>query len=102
MATTFHDYNGNQGTGTGNTEYDFTFPTFKQEEVKVEVDGVVKTLSVDYSVPTYNADTGGKIRFLQNKTTLSTQKVRVYRETDVDAAKSTFTAGSSLITTILT
>ena len=96
MATTFHDYNGNQGTGTGNAEYDFTFPTFKQEEVKVEVDGVVKTLSVDYSVPTYNADTGGKIRFLQNKPTLSTQKVRVYRETDVDAAKSTFTAGSSL------
>ena len=96
MATTFHDYNGNQGTGTGNTDYDFTFPTFKQEEVKVEVDGVVKTISVDYSVPTYNADTGGKIRFLQNKPTLSTQKVRVYRETDVDAAKSTFTAGSSL------
>ena len=45
--TTFHDYNGDQGSGTGNTQYDFTFPTFKQEEVKVEVDGVVKTLSVD-------------------------------------------------------
>ena len=96
MATTFHDYNGNQGTGTGNTDYDFTFPTFKQEEVKVEVDGSVKTISVDYSVPTYSAETGGKIRFLQNKPTLSTQKVRVYRETDVDAAKATFTAGSSL------
>ena len=97
MATTFHDYNGNQGTGTNNAEYNFSFPTFKQEEVKVEVDNVVKDLTTHFTVPTYSATTGGKIRFTTgNIPTLSTQKIRVYRETDVDAAKATFTAGSSL------
>jgi len=97
MATTFHDYNGNQGTGTNSAEYDFSFPTFKQEEVKVEVDNVVKDLTTHFTVPTYSATTGGKIRFTTgNIPTLSTQKVRVYRETDVDGAKATFTAGSSL------
>ena len=97
MATTFHDYNGNQGTGTNNAEYNFSFPTFKQEEVKVEVDNVVKDLTTHFTVPTYSANTGGKIRFTAgNIPTLSTQKVRVYRQTDVDAAKATFTAGSAL------
>ena len=97
MATTFHDYNGNQGTGTNNAEYNFSFPTFKQEEVKVEVDNVVKDLTTHFTVPTYSSSTGGKIRFTTgNIPTLSTQKVRVYRQTDVDAAKATFTAGSSI------
>ena len=40
MAATFVDYNGNQGTGPNNADFGFSFPSFKKQDVKVEVVGV--------------------------------------------------------------
>ena len=48
MANQENSYTGNQGSGTGNAFFDFTFPTFSESEIKVEVDDVVKCL-VDYA-----------------------------------------------------
>jgi len=64
MATTFVDY-----TGDGNATKSFSFPSIKEADVKVEVDGVVKTTSTHYNITGY---------------------------TDVDTAKATYTAGSSV------
>ena len=43
MATTFVDY-----TGDGNATKAFSFPSYKVEDIKVEVDNVVKT-AVSYT-----------------------------------------------------
>ena len=103
MAATFVDYNGNQGTGTNNADFGFTFPSFKKQDVKVEVDNVVKTLDTHFTIPTYNVVSGGTVRFTAgNIPSLSTQKIRIFRETDVATdsgnydPKAVFQAGSSI------
>ena len=102
MAATFFDYNGNQGTGTNNADFGFTFPSFKKQDVKVEVDNVVKTLDTDYQINTYNVVSGGTVTFIANIPSLATQKIRIFRETDVATdsgnydPKAVFQAGSSI------
>ena len=53
--TTFHDYDLNGST----TTFAFTFPTFKEEEVVVEVDNVIKTTSSHYNITSYSTANGG-------------------------------------------
>ena len=45
MANQQNSYTGSQGSGTNSAEFDFTFPTFKESEIRVEVDNVVKTVT---------------------------------------------------------
>ena len=96
MANQQNSYTGSQGTGTNNADFAFTFPSFTTGEVKVEVDNVVKTLTTHYTVEDYNTTSGGKVRFTTNNIPSGTTPVRIFRQTDVDTAKATFTAGSSL------
>ena len=96
MANQQNSYTGSQGTGTNNADFSFTFPSFTTSEVKVEVDNVVKTLTTHYTVENYNTTSGGTVRFTTGNIPTGTTPVRIFRQTNVDSPKATFTAGSSL------
>ncbi len=99
MANQQNSYTVSQGTGTGNRDFSYTFPTFTEGEVKVEIDNVVKALTTHYTIVNHNSTSGGTVRF--NTTglpggTAGTTPIRIFRQTDVDNPKAEFTAGSSL------
>ena len=58
MATTFVDY-----TGDGNATKAFSFPSIQESDVKVEVDGVVKTSGSHYNITSYTTTGGGNVVF---------------------------------------
>ena len=91
MATTFVDY-----TGDGNATKAFSFPSYKVEDIKVEVDNVVKTVSTHYNITSYTTTGGGNVVFTSGNIPASPASIRIYRDTDVDTAKATYTAGSSV------
>ena len=91
MATTFVDY-----TGDGNATKSFSFPSIKEADVKVEVDGVVKTTSTHYNITSYTTTGGGNVVFTSGNIPASPAAIRIFRDTDVDNAKATYTAGSSV------
>ena len=99
--TTFFDYTGDGSDKT----FDYSFPTFAQTDVVVELDGVIVD---NYTIPGY-ATSGTKTVTFDNTTgTLNSTycessgapksgvAVRVYRDTGVDSAKATYTAGTSV------
>ena len=91
MATTFVDY-----TGDGNATKAFSFPSYKEADIKVDVDGVVKTSGSHYNITSYTTTGGGNVVFTSGNIPSSPASIRIYRDTDVDTAKATFTAGSSV------
>jgi len=91
MATTFVDY-----TGDGNATKAFSFPSIQESDVKVSVDGVVKTTSTHYNITSYTTTGGGNVVFTSGNIPSSSQSIRIFRDTDVDSAKATYTAGSSV------
>ena len=91
MATTFVEY-----TGDGNATKQFTFPSIQESDVKVEVDGVVKTTSTHYNITSYSTTGGGNVVFTSGNIPTSPALIRIYRDTNVDSAKATYTAGSSV------
>jgi hypothetical protein len=91
MATTFVDY-----TGDGNATKSFSFPSIQESDVKVSVDGVVKTTSTHYNITSYTTTGGGNVVFTSGNIPSSSQSIRIFRDTDVDSAKATYTAGSSV------
>ena len=85
MATTQNTYTGNNST----TDYSFTFPYIKEADVKVSLDAVVKTQDTDYT--------------FANATTISFGTapgtgvaIRIFRDTDLENAVTTFFAGSAI------
>ena len=91
MAPTFADY-----TGDGNATKAFSFPSYKVEDIKVDVDGVIKTVSTHYNITSYTTTGGGNVVFTSGNIPVSPAAIRIFRDTDVDSAKATFTAGSSV------
>ena len=91
MATTFVDY-----TGDGNATKPFSFPSYKVEDIKVDVDGVIKTVSTHYNITSYTTTGGGNVVFTSGNIPASPALIRIFRDTDVDTAKATYTAGSSV------
>ncbi len=91
MATTFVDY-----TGDGNATKSFSFPSIKEADVKVDVDGVIKTSGSHYNITSYTTTGGGNVVFTSGNIPASPAAIRIFRDTDVDSAKATFTAGSSV------
>ena len=98
MATTFTDL-----TGTGVASRPFSFPSYKVGDIKVEVDGVTyenRTISgasastTTFTISGYTTTGGGNVVFDTAPT--SPASIRIYRDTDVDTAKATYTAGSSV------
>ena len=99
MANQQNSYTVSDGSGTDNRDFSYTFPSFLESEVKVEIDNVVKTLTTHYTIENHNNTSGGTVRFnatgLPNGTA-GTTPVRIFRQTDVETPKAEFTAGSSL------
>ena len=91
MATTFVEY-----TGDGNATKQFSFPSYKESDIKVRVDEVLKTTSTHYNITSYTTTGGGNVVFTSGNIPTSPAKIRIYRDTEVDAAKATYTAGSSV------
>ena len=91
MATTFVDY-----TGDGNATKSFSFPSYKVEDIKVDVDGVLKTVSTHYNITSYTTTGGGNVVFTSGNIPASPADIHIYRDTDVDSAKATYQAGSSV------
>ena len=91
MATTFVDY-----TGDGNATKAFSFPSYKEADIKVEVDNVIKTSGNHYNITSYTTTGGGNVVFTSGNIPSSPASIRIYRDTDVDTAKATFAAGSSV------
>ena len=91
MATTFADY-----TGDGNATKAFSFPSIKEADIKVDVDGVIKTSGIHYNITSYTTTGGGNVVFTSGNIPASPASIRIFRDTDVDSAKATFTAGSSV------
>ena len=91
MATTFVEY-----TGDGNATKQFTFPSIQQTDIKVTVDGTAKTASTHYNITGYTTTGGGNVVFTSGNIPTSPALIRIFRDTDVDSAKATFTPGSSV------
>jgi hypothetical protein len=91
MATTFIDY-----TGDGNATKSFSFPSIQESDVKVEVDGVIKSSGTHYNITSYTTTGGGNVVFTSGNIPASPAAIRIFRDTDVDSAKATYTAGSSV------
>ena len=92
MATTFVDHDGD-----GNATKSFSFPSIKEADIKVEVDDVLKTSGNHYNITSYTTTGGGDVVFTTNNIPqTSSNKIRIFRDTDVDTAKATYQAGSSV------
>ena len=91
MATTFIDY-----TGDGNATKSFSFPSIQESDVKVDVDGVIKSSGTHYNITGYTTTGGGNVVFTSGNIPVSPASIRIFRDTDVDSAKATYTAGSSV------
>ena len=91
MATTFVDY-----TGDGNATKAFSFPSIQESDIKVEVDGVIKSSGTHYNITSYTTTGGGNIVFTSGNIPASPAAIRIFRDTNVDSAKATYTAGSSV------
>ena len=91
MATTFADF-----TGDGNATKAFSFPSIKEADIKVDVDGVIKTSGNHYNITSYTTTGGGNVVFTSGNIPASPAAIRIFRDTDVDSAKATYTAGSSV------
>ena len=82
MATTEHFYTGDNSQ----TDFSFTFPYLKTADIKVHRDNVATT---EYTLP--NSTT---VRF--NTAPGIGVDIHIFRDTDVDTAKATYAAGSSV------
>ena len=91
MATTFVDY-----TGDGNATKQFTFPSIQESDIKVDVDGVIKSSGTHYNITGYTTTGGGNVVFTSGNIPASPASIRISRDTNVDSAKATYTAGSSV------
>ena len=98
MATTFADF-----TGDGNATKAFSFPSIKEADVKVEVDGTTyenrgitgaSSGKTTFTITSYTTTGGGNVVF--DSAPASPAAIRIFRDTDVDTAKATYTAGSSV------
>ena len=91
MATTFVDY-----TGDGNATKAFSFPSIQESDIKVEVDNVLKSSGTHYNITGYTTTGGGNVVFTSGNIPASPADIRIFRETDVDTPKATYTAGASV------
>ena len=91
MATTFVDY-----TGDGNATKAFSFPSIQESDIKVTVNEVLKSSGTHYNITSYTTTGGGNVVFTSGNIPASPAAIRIFRDTSVDAAKATYTAGASV------
>ena len=84
MAVTEEFFNGGTiGPHTINFQY------LAESDVKVEVDGVLKTQDTDYTLDT-------TVITFTNATPAGTNNVRIFRDTNIDDLRNEFFAGSAI------
>lgn len=81
--------------GDGSNNISFSFPSIHQTDIKVSVDGTVKTNPTHYVITGYTPTGGGVIQFTSGNIPTS-GKILIYRDTPIGLAKSTYAAGSSV------
>ena len=91
MATTFIEF-----TGDGNATKAFSFPSIQESDIKVTVDGTVKSSGTHYNITGYTTTGGGNVVFTSGNIPTSPALIRIFRDTDIDSPKATYTAGSSV------
>ena len=91
MATTFVER-----TGDGKATKEFTFPSIQESDIKVKVDEVLKSSGTHYNITGYTTTGGGNVVFTSGNIPTSPSVILIYRDTDVDSAKATYTAGASV------
>ena len=84
-------------TTTGNRDFSVTFPFMQTSDLKVQLAGVTKSLTTDYTIVQSGANT--VVNF--NTAPADNAVVRIFRDTDIDAIKSTYQSGSSIRATDL-
>ena len=67
-------------TSGGGSSENFSIPTSKVEEIKVRIDGVLKTVTTDYTISNYSVS-GGTVNWVGTPPNGPT--VRIYRETNI-------------------
>ena len=87
--TTFEEYNAP-------ATYTFSFASIQESDIKVSVDGTVKTSGSHYNITGYSTTGGGTVVFTSGNTPSNGALINIFRDTDVDSAKATFAAGSSV------
>lgn len=101
MALTQETFNGD-GSSLG--PFSFTFKWLRSSDVKVSVNGVLKTAGTHYNLQNlnYTTKTGGQVLFTAgNAPAAGTGNIRVYRETDDSSLIATFSSGSAIRATDL-
>ena len=72
--------------------YSYGFPIIAATDIRVSVDGQVKTVTTHYTVDTANT----RITFVSGQEPATGAKVIVYRSTDEDPINATFVSGSTI------
>ena len=90
MAVTQNTYTAASGSLGG--PYSYSFPIIADTDLKVSVDGQVKTVTTHYTLDTGNT----RITFVSGQEPTAGQVVIVYRDTAEDPINSTFSSGSTI------
>jgi hypothetical protein len=96
MAITEDTFNGD-GSNLG--PFTFIFPWLESTDIKVSVDGIVKTSGTHYNLQglNYSTRSGGEVLFTAgNAPGVGTDNIRIYRDTDDTALAATFFPGSAI------
>jgi len=84
-------------SGSTNRDFNVTFPFLATTDLRVQLNGVTKTLTSDYTI----VQSGGNTVVNFNTAPADTNTIRIFRDTDIDAMEATFAAGSSIRSTDL-
>jgi len=96
MANTQDTFNGN-GSNLG--PFSFNFPWLESTDIKVSVNGELKTAGTHYNLQAlnYSSKNGGEVLFTAgNAPGIGTGNIRVYRDTDDEELSATFYPGSAI------
>tara|TARA_B100000287_G_scaffold425097_1_gene470870 strand:- start:1847 stop:3232 length:1386 start_codon:yes stop_codon:yes gene_type:complete len=79
-------------TTTGNRDFSVTFPFLAVTDLRVQLNGVTKTVTDDYTIVQSGANT--VVNF--NTAPADNDTIRIYRDTNIDNIEATYAAGSSI------
>ena len=79
-------------TSGSNRDFSVTFPFLAVTDIKVQLGGVTKTVTNDYTIVQSGANT--VVNF--NTAPADNSTIRIFRDTDIDAIEATYAAGSSI------
>ena len=79
-------------TSGSNRDFSVTFPFLAVTDLKVQLNGVTKTVTNDYTIVQAGANTVVNFNTAPNTNDI----IRIFRDTNIDAIEATYAAGSSI------